>query len=129
VIYLDDRILTHPKLMRAGELAGRNGVSRALHLYLIGLVHAKRYLTNGFIDAQVVRECRAVSAPILVARCLSDARVLLWHHQPNGYQIHDYLDYNETSDEVKRKQQVTRERVARWRAQHPRLTHGGNGGV
>ena len=129
MIYLDDRILTHPKLMRAGELIGRNGVSRALHLYLVGLAHAKRYLTNGFVTELVVSSCPGCEKPVRVATALCHESVTLWHPCAGGFQIHDYLDYNDTAEEVKRKQQVTRERVAKWRALHPRLTHGGTNGA
>jgi hypothetical protein len=55
--------------------------------------------------------------------------VLLWHEVPGGYQIHDYLRYNDTADEVKHKQELTRQRVAKWRALHPRHMPGGNGGL
>ena len=129
VIYLDDRLIGHPKLIQAGQLVGRNGVSRALHLYLVGLVHARKYLTNGFVSAQVVADCRTVESPLRVAGCLCSEQVLLWHRQPGGYQIHDFLKYNKTAEEVKHQQQVTRDRVAKWRALHPRLTNGGNGGL
>ena len=126
---VDEKLLEHPKLIRAGQLVGRNGVSRALHLYLVGLVHARKYLTNGFVNEQVVVSCRTVESPLRVAGCLCHEQVSLWHHQPGGYQIHDYLRYNDTADEVKHKQELTRQRVAKWRASHPRLTQGGNGGL
>ena len=128
-VIVDEKLLEHPKLIQAGQLIGRNGVSRALHLYLVGLVHARKYLTNGFVSAQVVAGCRTVESPLRVAGCLCSEQVLLWYRQPGGYQIHDYLQYNKAADEIKHEQQVTRERVAKWRALHPRRTHRGNGGL
>ena len=126
---LDDKLIDHPKLIRAGQLVGRNGVSRALHLYLVGLVHAKRYLTNGFLGTPVVASWQVCENPVRVATALCHETVMLWECVPGGYQIHDYLKYNLTADEVKQKQEVTRKRVEKWRASHPRLTHGGNGGA
>jgi hypothetical protein len=128
-VIVDEKLLEHPKLIRAGQLVGRNGVSRALHVYLAGLVHARKYLTNGFVGTPVVTSWTFCEKPVAVAWALCHESVSLWHHEPEGYRIHDYLKYNDTADEVKHKQQLTRERVAKWRALHSRQAHGSNGGL
>ena len=126
-VIVDEKLLEHPKLIRAGQLVGRNGVSRALHIYLAGLVHARKYLTNGFVGTPVVTSWQLCESPVRVATALCHETVSLWHHVPGGYQIHDYLRYNDTADEVKHKQELTRQRVAKWRAVHRPLAPGGNG--
>lgn len=44
----------------------------------------------------------------------------LWHKEPDGYRVHDYLDYQPSADDVKeqkaREREATRERVRRHRA-------------
>jgi hypothetical protein len=128
-VIVDEKFLEHPKLIRAGQLVGRNGVSRALHVYLAGLAHARKYLTNGFVGMPVVTSWRLCENPVRVATALCHESVTLWHPEPGGYRIHDFLQYNDDATEVKRKQQVTRQRVAKWRALHPRHIARGNGGV
>lgn len=127
-VIVDEKLLEHPKLIRAGQLVGRNGVSRALHIYLAGLAHARKYLTNGFVGTPVVTSWKLCERPVAVATALCHESVTLWHKEPGGYRIHDFLKYNDTADEVKHKQELTRVRVAKWRALHPRQSPGGNGG-
>jgi hypothetical protein len=124
VIYLDDRILGHPKLVRAGQLVGRNGVSRALHLYIVGLVHAQTYITDGFVNDALVSGFPFDSDPLRVAKALANDTVRLWHRADGGYRIHDYHEYNDDAAKVERKKALTRARVARWRSRHLRLTDG-----
>lgn len=124
MIYLDDRILEHPKLIQAGQLIGRNGVSRALHLYIAGLAYAQTYITDGFVSDAVVTRYGFVSDPLRVAYALTNERVRLWHRVEGGYRIHDYHEYNNDAAKIEHKKALTRARVARWRARHLRLTDG-----
>jgi hypothetical protein len=121
VIYLDDRILTHPKLIRAGQLIGRNGVSRALHLYITGLAYAQAYITDGFVNDALITRYAFDNDPLRVAKALANESVRLWHRVEGGYQIHDYHEYNDDAAKVERKKALTRARVARWRSRHNRL--------
>lgn len=117
MIYLDDRILGHPKIVRAGELLGRNGVSRAFLLFVAGIAYARTYVTDGHIPVTFIERYTDDDDPALVAKTLADKRVGLWHRNADGYRIHDFHDWNETAAAVTRKREVTRVRVARWRAQ------------
>lgn len=126
-MYLDDKIIGHPKLIRAGQLVGRNGVSRAFMLYVTGLVHARQYLTDGVLKDSLVTSYRFDKDPLRVALALCHNSVNLWHQEPGGYRIHDYLDYNKSAEQIKHQQQVTRDRVTRWRATNARQSPGGNG--
>lgn len=122
MIYLDDRILGHPKLIRAGQLIGRNGVSRALHLYIAGLAYAQTYITDGFVSEALVTRYAFVSDPLRVANALTNESVRLWHRVEGGYRIHDYHEYNDDAGKVAHKKALTRARVARWRSRHLRST-------
>lgn len=125
MIYLDDRLLSHPKLLRAGSLIGRNGVSRAFTLYVAGIGYARTYLTNGKVSPEFVESFSVDSDPKRVANALADRSVLLWHREGDGYRIHDFTDWNDSAEKVKQQREKTRLRVARWRANQV----AGNGGA
>lgn len=116
MLYLDDRLPTHPKILRAGELLGSGGASRALHLYVMGIAYARAHLTDGFIPEAFVFACGVVSKSGLVARALSARGIGLWRKVHGGYQIHDYHHYNPKSSTVKEKREIDRRRKARERA-------------
>src|SRR5690349_13647368 len=101
-VKLDDQILTHPKILRAGR--------DARDLFIAGLCFCAGHLTDGAIPAGAVRilggmagiEDEAASAERLVA-------VGLWtQDQDGGYLVHDYLDYQpsrERAEQIKQARQ------------------------
>jgi hypothetical protein len=104
-IKLDDQFPDHPKVLAAGPAAA--------WLYVCGLAYASRYLTDGFIPAvQVPRLADVRQAPGL-ARRLVDAG--LWEVVDAGYQIHDYLEYQDPSSKVQAKREEARERMRKFR--------------
>jgi hypothetical protein len=120
MLYLDDRLPTHPKLFQAGKLLGVNGIAHALYLYLAGLAYAREHLTDGFVPDQFVIGNSLIREPKQVARALASRKVLLWHRVPGGYQIHDFLDYNPSASKTKALR-------AEWRKKKAAQRRGGNG--
>jgi hypothetical protein len=116
VIFLDDRLLTHPKLLKAGQRLGQDGSGKALYLYLWGIAYAKQHLTDGFIPFNVISSCGVISESGQVAKVLSDRSVRLWRKVYGGYQIHDFHKYNPSANEEKEKRESARQRMAKWRA-------------
>jgi hypothetical protein len=101
VLYVDDRLPNHPKILKAGERIGKNGPALALAMYLTGLSYAREHTTDGFLPDAFVRGCSAFTSPADIARALADGRVRLWERKRGGYQIHDYHDWNRTASEIK----------------------------
>lgn len=93
-VRLDDRFHSHPKVQQAWQT---DPIS--VGLYTLALTYAGAYLTDGQIPATVVaawipkrtQRNRAIGA-------LVDAG--LWAANGDGWEIHDYLDYNERRDVV-----------------------------
>ena len=97
---LDDALLDHAKILKAGALFGRDGAAKALGFYLAGLLYTQKHLTNGFLSTEVVRQLRVMDRPLDAARTM--VAVNLWERAPGGYRIHDFHDHNPKAEDVKR---------------------------
>lgn len=111
---LDDGYTEHPKIVAAGPLAA--------WLHTCALVYCGRNLTDGFIHKnQVARlvdwEGIYEGTNSVTARQLSKTLLDcgLWEPVPRGYQIHDYLSYNPSKEQVLAEREATRKRVELWR--------------
>jgi 5-methylcytosine-specific restriction endonuclease McrA len=104
---LDDGIIDHEKIEAAGERLGRrHGYERALGAFTWSLVYANKRLTNGKIPAHAVLR-RGLSSEAVDALIQEG----LWHQEPDGsYRIHDFLDWNQTAEQVKARQAWDRNR-------------------
>jgi hypothetical protein len=83
---LDDNIAHHPKILRAGP--------EAAFFWVLCLTYSQRFLTDGHVpDAALgaVGSWPAARARQLAAKLV---QVRLLERCPNGYQVHDYLQYN-----------------------------------
>lgn len=97
---VDDKLHGHPKAIEAGL--------EALGLWTLALSWVSSYLTDGFVpEGQIVR----IGGSIEMADKLIAAG--LWERRDGGYQIHDYLEYNPSAEEIdeqraknRRKQQL-----------------------
>lgn len=102
---LDDQFSTNAKILAAGK-DGRE-------LYFSALGHAARNLTDGFIDARLLRQIAAmfeVYEPEPAVKNLVDAG--LWEVCEGGWRIHDYLEYNPSREEVQFQREIIRRRQA-----------------
>jgi len=116
MLYLDDRLPTHPKILKAGARLGEGGASSALHLYMLGLTYATVHLTDGFLPCSFVSSCGVVSKSSLVANVLSARGIGLWRKVRGGYVIHDFQKHNPKAAVVKAKRERDRLRKAAERA-------------
>lgn len=83
---------THPKILRAGERAG--------WLFLCGLCYANEHTTDG----KIARHVLPVAAPgVKHAERLAASLVAagLWREIEEGWQIHDYTDYQRTAVQIR----------------------------
>ena len=111
-VRLDDSLLDHPKLLGLSD--------RALAAWVRGLVWSSRQLTDGYVPSVALRVI-APRATITTTSELVDAH--LWETRNGGYQIHDYLDYQPGSEEVRerleekaaaRSERARKAALARW---------------
>jgi hypothetical protein len=116
MLYLDDRLPTHPKILKAGNLLGNGGASRALHLYLLGISYARVNLPDGFLPFSFISSCGVVSNSSLCAKALSARGIGLWRKVHGGYLIHDFHDWNPKAVTVKEKREKDRLRKQAERA-------------
>jgi hypothetical protein len=116
MLYLDDRLPTHPKILKAGQRLGPGGASRALHLYLLGITYARVNLTDGFLPFSFISSCGVVSNSSLCAKALSARGIGLWRKVHGGYLIHDFHDWNPKAVTVKEKREKDRLRKQAERA-------------
>lgn len=92
-VKIDDAFHRHPKT----RAAGKDG--RAL--FIAGLCWSAAHLTDGHIartDLPLIA-AEAEVRPGPTARRLVE--VGLWHVTPDGWEVHDYLDFNPSGDEVR----------------------------
>ncbi len=102
-IRIDDGYADHPKLCRVGPLG--------LALQTRAFCYAGRFLTDGFLPADVVP-----SLVVGLGKSADEwASVMvgagLWETQAGGYVVHDYLDYNPSRAEVLEARRVADERA------------------
>ncbi len=81
-VRLDDAFATNPKVFMLSD-----GAFRA---YVVGLCYASQHLTDGFVPAGYVK--------LRHARELEAAG--MWDQDGSGWQIHDFLEYNPSKQEV-----------------------------
>lgn len=86
---LDDKFPAHPKVVRLSDAAFR--------LHVSGICYSAQHLTNGVVERDAVR--------LLVPRFRKAALDELltkeqWRAHPDGYEIHDYLQWNRSREQV-----------------------------
>ncbi len=88
-VKLDDRFADHPKVLAAGALAG--------FMWVCGLAYANsQKKRDGFIPATKVPVLYPLPSPMKLAKKL--VAVGLWEERDDGYQIHDYHDFQPSDD-------------------------------
>jgi len=96
---LGDELLDHRKIFEAGDRLGRNGPALALAVYVAGLMWSNKHLSDGFLPIGNVKRIPHVAEPLKVANALVYAG--LWEAKPNGYQVHDFLEFNWSAERVR----------------------------
>lgn len=109
-IRIDDNAPSHRKLLKVPPAAR--------WLWVCGLAYCQRLKTDGHVPLETLATF-AIEKP----KPLADALVAvgLWHAEPTGYRVHDYLDFNASADERDDKTGAKTERQRRWRDKKRRL--------
>lgn len=102
----DDKFPDHPKVASLSDSAYR--------LHTAGIIYCARNLTDGLVEVvevpRLVRAYRKRALQELVDRGL-------WIALPGGahYEIHDYLDHNDSKEIVEKNRARAAERQRKWR--------------
>lgn len=106
---IDDQLHAHRKVMRAWRAN-----QRALGLHLLALSYCAGQLTDGFVDEEFVAE--KIPGPRERERTVNALVVAgLWSHEPGGWRIHDWLDFNPSREATLAKRRKDSLRKARGR--------------
>lgn len=99
----ETRVRTHPKMVKAGRAASWT--------WVCGNCYAKDQMTDGFIPDGMLASL-VPGASLRDLKKDADALVAagLWDKVDGGYQIHDYLEYNDSKAEILAKQEEDRNR-------------------
>lgn len=114
---IDHGFFRHPKVVSIGK--------DAKFMYIAALCYCGENMTDGVIPAAALRLLGAeldIKNPARAARELADSG--LWKaRNDGGFEVNDYLDYNESSSERKAKQEAAKERMQRSRSQNVRANN------
>jgi hypothetical protein len=85
-----------------------------------GLIYCQRNLTDGFIpthaiDAFGVKERNKTKVADELCRPQVPGKAPVWTRVDGGFQIHDYLDWNDSKDEILKGRAAGRDRISRFR--------------
>lgn len=101
----------HPKALAAGPAAR--------HLFIVGLCWAGEYDTDGAIPGYVLNSLAidaGISADDVGQAADRLVEVGLWIRNADGWQVHDWGQWQSTSAEREERRSKNRERQAAWRA-------------
>lgn len=112
---LDDRFHENKKVRRAWRRC-----PEALGLHVLAITYCAGNLTDGIVDREFVED----RVPNTRARDRMIATLTgeeLWHEHPDGWEIHDYNEFNPTRASIEARRQARSEAaraaaVARWAA-------------
>jgi hypothetical protein len=112
---LDDRILEHPKFIRAVNLGG----SDTVHLWLGLRAYCGQHLTDGAIPKDMLSEVRG---PLNTKKRAAALAVLinvgLIEETENSFHMHDYLQWSSSRKQVLAARERARQRQAKLRGGH-----------
>jgi hypothetical protein len=96
-VRLDDQFAEHPKVMRAGPLA--------MAMHVAGLCYAARNLTDGIVPRSAAKRLIDLDDfDVSWSEVLADLLAAgIWTEADDGYEIHDYLEYQPSKAEVEEK--------------------------
>lgn len=102
---IDDSLYDHPKLNDLGRYR-----LPCIGLWTVAISWSNRYLTDGHVPTAQVKR---LGGTRLLAEML--VRVGLWDQVADGYRVHDYLQFNQSRQEVENGRTAARERMRRSR--------------
>jgi hypothetical protein len=115
-VRLDEHAINHVKLLALSDGAFR--------LWVEGLAHCQKHLTDGAISSAAVRGFRYAKPGRITELTTSVGRAApLWCPAAEGFEVHDYLAWNEDKATVLRKRAKARGRMQRLRGGSPTRSH------
>lgn len=99
-VRIDDQSPRNQKMLKAG--------AAACWLWVCGIAHCQSQLTDGFISEEALPMIGVAKDAVKLARTLVD--VGLWESADGGFRIHDYLEYNQSREDVLKKRREDSER-------------------
>lgn len=112
---LDDGILDHPKFIRAIKIGG----SETVHLWLGLRAYCGKQLTDGFVPNDMIDEVRGPRDSKKRAAALEALRtVSLLDPADGGVQMHNYLKWSKSREQVLAMRKQARDRQAKSRGGH-----------
>lgn len=124
LIYLDEDIANHPKILKIGSRFGKTGPARVLALYVQCIGYARKFGTRGIVPREFFKNALDPSA-LSIANAMAKPGSRLLHKHRIGYLIHDYDDWNEHDKKIKERRDKDRIRKSLWR-QRIRESRNGN---
>lgn len=115
-IRLDDDYVHHPKFTALSHGAFR--------LWHEGMAHCRKLMTDGLITLAYLKAFRYGQRPFvqeLLTPC-SEGVAPLWTLDPDGYRVHDYLDWNPTREEDARDRETAKLRMRAFRGRRKQVT-------
>lgn len=107
-VTIEHDFIDNPKVLRVGAAGA--------YAHLAAIIYSARHLTNGFVPDEAVWQIMHADPVMdeaskngLLDRLLESK---LWHRQANGYQIHDYLEYQTDAEAVAVKRLAIRNKRA-----------------
>jgi len=112
-VKLDDGFFRNPKVLQVGR--------DAKVLYLAGLCYSGSALTDGFIPANAPKVLAADAEVASAKRPVEElVQAGLWIPVEGGFQVHDYLEFNQSAERVRANRDAAKERMQRNRSQNVR---------
>lgn len=116
----ETRVRTHPKMLTAGRAA--------CWTWVCGNCYAKDQMTDGFIpDGMLASLVPGVSLREIKRDVEKLVAAGLWKVATGGFEINDFLEYNESKAQVLAKQEE--ERIRKRKKANPELFHAESGGI
>lgn len=113
MIYLDELLPNHRKILLAGRLIGEKAGGRcaALGLFVAAIGYARQHLTDGVVpDEFLIEVARSRSAIQALCRAKLIKKV-----RGEQWRIHDFLVWNKTADQMMKERGLSKTRQQRWR--------------
>lgn len=106
---LDDNAPHHRKVLAAGDVGA--------WLWLCGLAYCQRHATDGHIPREAVPFLGCTGWKAALPRVLSAG---LWRETGDGYEVHDFLEWNDSAELRGQKTRDRNARVTRFRDRRKR---------
>jgi hypothetical protein len=92
----------------------------AWRMWGMGLIYCQKNLTDGFIDERAIELWGVKAKPwrrVADELCREQVkgRAPLWERVDGGYKVHDYLQWNDSKEEILQARQGAKDRIARFR--------------